>query len=299
MPQLDHDPYAQYSEGTSFTYYGRVLKFRREDSPAGHKETIGAHPDTFVGQYVVEIEGISVEWIGEDGNLRRTTADYMKNDGSPKAGRGGNTKWGALLAPIIAPTDATAALKAGFRKRDPTGKSWVGAPGLGYDGRAGDFPECLEGHIFYIENRRTEFGTNRQTGEPIAVYTPAFLRREDDYVHEGTPTQISYGERAAVTPDAGEASASAVDAPVPTPDEFFEAISGVRNDKYALLEAVQAAGVDCEPYRTLVLGRAGTQPLVDAGLIEIDPGTQIIKVTGDLSKLETSDDLVDKLKEEK
>jgi hypothetical protein len=259
----------QYSEGAEFSYYGRVVKFREEDSDPGHKERIGAAPETYVGQLVLEIEGVSVEWIGEYGNVRRYTADVYNADGSEKPGRGGRAKWSAMLAPIIAPTDPNAALKAGFRKRGPDGRSWVGAPGLGYDPDAPDFPESLEGHIFYVEMRRIEFGTNRLTGEVITSTIPALVRREDDYVHEGTPTQLSYGGRSAVTPDDEGDETTTAPAAIPTPTEFIAAVVGTRNAVPALFESMEAAGVNVEPYRTVAFNDAKRQMLFDKGLLEL------------------------------
>lgn len=264
----------KYSEGTEFTWIGRILKFTEEDSPPGHKERIGANPETYVGQLVLEIEGVSVEWIGEYGNVRRYTADLYNKDGTEKPGRGGRAKWSALLAPIIAPPDPTAALKAKFRKHGPDGRSWVGAAGLGYV-QDDKFPECLEGHIFYIEMRRLEFGTNRLTGEVIASTIPALVRREDDYVHEGTPAQLTYGDRMAVSPDA-EVTAELPPIVTATPSQFIHAILGVRDAGPALLEAMQTSGVDVEPYRTMVFNKAQHQALFDKGFIVLNPADQTI-----------------------
>lgn len=290
MP-LTTDPGELYDAGTEFSWYGRVIKFTEEDSSPEHKDRIGANPETYVGQLVLEIEGVSVEWLGEFGNRRLYTADLYNADGSQKKGRGGRAKWSALLASIIAPTDVAAALKAGFRKRGPDGKTWVGAPGMGYSASAPDFPECLEGHIFYIENRRIQFGTNRLTGEDIVSNIPALVRREDDYVHEGTVPQITYGGGATVAPDEEPGMPGAVE--TPPPSVFFAAIDGVRNDFNALHEAMVNAGVDCEPYRTLALQRDSNNGLVAKGLIAVGPD-KTIAVTVDpmLSTVEQLKELV-------
>lgn len=263
----------EYAAGTEFTWYGKVLKFTEEDSPPDHKERIGANPETYVGQLVLEIEGISVEWVGEYGNRRRYTADLYGSTGEKKAGRGGRAKWSALLAPIIAPPDPAAALKAKFRKRGPDGRSWVGAPGLGYV-QDDTFPECLEGHIFLIEMRRIEFGTNRLTGETIASSIPALIMRADDYVHEGTPPQFTYGDRTVVSPDP-EVGTEVTSAEISCPELFFAAIDGARNAVPALFEAMQAAGVDVEPYRTVAFNDEKRQALFDKGYLTLEPDQTI------------------------
>lgn len=290
MP-LSFDPYEEYTEGTEFQWYGRVVRFCEQDATPEHKERIGALPDTFVKQLVLEIEGVSIEWVGEDGNLRRFTADKSNADGSEKAGRGGRAKWSAMLAPIIAPTDAEAALRGKFRKHGPDGRSWVGAPGLGYDGKAPDFPECLEGHIFLIENRRIEFGTNRLTGETIATNIPALVRQEDDFVYEGTPPQFTYGGGATATAPTDAEVVEGPAAQIPSPAQFFTAIDGVRADFHALHEALATNGADVEPYRTMAIGSQGRQNLVNKGIIEVG-SDQIIRVL-----LESIPDTVEELKE--
>lgn len=259
----------EYAAGTEFTWYGKILKFTEEDSPPGHKDRIGANPETYVGQLVLEIEGISVEWVGEYGNVRRYTADLYSSTGEKKAGRGGRAKWSALLAPIIAPPDPTAALKAKFRKRGPDGRSWVGAPGLGYV-QDDTFPECLEGHIFLVEMRRIEFGTNRLTGETIASSIPALIMRADDYVHEGTPPQFTYGDRTVVSPDTETTAEVAVPVSVVSPSTFIASIVGVRNAVPALFEVMQAKLTDVEPYRTVAFNDEKRQALFDGGYLVLN-----------------------------
>jgi len=288
-PGLTFDPRQGWAESDRFTFIGRVEKFREEDASPEHKERIGANPDTFIGQIVVEISGVDVRWVGEDGNLRRWTGDRYNYDGSQKTRRGG--KASQMLEPLYAPVDADAARQAGFRKRDPSGRV-VGAPGLGLkpEDYPGEFPEAaVEGHQYLVEIRRIEFGLRSDTDEPIATYIPVLLELKDDYVHEGEPRAIPYGaartseegvQAPAMSPadDVGPGPHVGVPTKESNPHDFLSAIEGARFDFHAMYEAIKDSGLDQEPWRTLVVNDEKRQALFTHGFIALNEDKTITLV---------------------
>lgn len=282
------------AEGAEFEYVGRILKFREQDSPADHKATIGADPDTEVLQLAVEIEGVSIEWVGDEGNKRQFTADTQTKTGEFKKGR--NHKAWYILAPIIAPADEDEARtvldekgRAVFVTRDRKGNEVV-QTGLGYDDEAPDFPEKLEGRTFKIVHRWVEFGTNKATGEAIRGMLPILTEEmPKSYVFDGVPARVSYKGRATATREAGEATGAdgdvAESAPA-SPEAFFDAIDGRRLQLADLNEACAAPDLRVEPYRTLIATRSGRQALVDEGYISLsDDKTIAVEIVASLDVL--------------
>lgn len=267
------------AEGSEFEYIGRIVTFREQDSPADHKDTIGADPDTEVLQLVVEIEGVSVEWVGDEGNVRRFTADTQNKNGEFKKGR--NHKAWHILAPIIAPADEGEARavvdekgRPVFVTRDRQGNETI-ITGLGYDDSAPDFPEKLEGRTFKIVHRWVGFGLNKDTGQEIRGMIPVLAEEMPKrYVYDGpTPTRITYKSRTAVSREAGEATGAdgEVEEPEPAdPQDFFDAIEGRRLQLADLNEACSVPGLRVEPYRTLIATRSGRQALIDQGYVSVD-----------------------------
>lgn len=270
---------ASAAEGSEFEYLGRIVRFREQDSPADHKNTIGADPDTEVLQLVVEIEGVSVEWIGDEGNRRRFTADTQSKTGEFKKGR--NHKAWHILAPIIAPTDedeARAVLdekgRPVFVTRDRAGNETV-TTGLGYDEEAPDFPEKLEGRVFKIVHRWIGFGLNKETGQEMRGMVPVLAEElPKTYVYDGTPAKITYKGRTAATREAGEATGAddgtTADPDPADPQVFFDAIAGRRLQLADLNEACSDPALRVEPYRTLIATRSGRQALVDKGYVSVE-----------------------------
>ncbi len=266
------------AESDEFTYIGKVVTFRVQDSDAEHKKNIGADEDTRVDQIVLEIEGVSVERLCEDGKWR-FSGDIMSKTGEYKKGR--NYKAWYLLAPIIAPDneeDARNVLdekgRQVFVTRGKNGSEVV-LVGLGYDDEAPDFPEKLEGRVFKIAHRWVGFGKNKDTGEEIRGMVPILLEEmPKGYVYEGEVSRISCKDRATTPREAGE------DSPEPEPadtTEFFAAIEGRRLRLADLHEAVKGnPALMVDPYRTLIATTTGRQALVEKGFISLDDDKTIV-----------------------
>jgi len=279
------------AESDEFTYEGRIATFRVQDSDAAHKTNIGADEDTRVDQLVLEIEGVSVERLCEDGKWR-FTADTMTKTGEYKKGR--NHKAWHLLSPIIAPDTEEEARnvldekgRQVFVTRDKKGNEVV-QTGLGYDDEAPDFPEKLEGRVFKIAHRWVGFGRNKQTGEEIRGMVPILLEEKPDgYVYEGEVTRISCKDRATTGRGAGEEGAAPEPEPS-DPQDFFDAIESRRLRLADLHEAVKDnPGLMVEPYRTLIATATGRQALTEQGYVSLDENKLIVvENVPDLSELE-------------
>jgi len=265
------------AEGNDFEYIGRIRKFRYQDSDAEHKQAIGADPDTEILQLVVEVEGVSIEWTGDLGNVYPPfTADVMTKTGEFKKGR--NHKAFHILAPIIAPEDEEEARaivdekgRQVFVTRGRGGVETV-ITGLGYDEDAPDFPEKLEGKVFKLAHRWVEFGINKDTKLPIRSQLPILLEElPDDYVFEGDAPKVTYKTRTPTAREDGESTGgdSGVDPEPADTQDFFDAIEGRRLQLADLNEACAAPSLRVEPYRTLVATRSGRNALVDKGYISI------------------------------
>jgi len=282
------------AEGDEFEYVGRVVAFSEQDSPADHKATIGADPDTEVLQLVVEIEGVSVEWVGDEGNKRRFTADIQTKTGEFKKGR--NHKAWHILVPIIAPDNEDEARAVVDEKGRPVfvtrGKGGVEvvATGLGYDDSAPDFPEKLVGRVFKVVHRWVGFGMNKETGQEIRGMLPILSEElPKDYVFDGTPARITYKGRTTASREAGESTG--VDGDLPEsepadPEAFFGAINGRRLQLADLNEACSSPALRVDPYRTLIATRSGRQALVDGDYISVgDDKTITVENVPDLTEL--------------
>lgn len=258
-----------FGKRDDFTYYGRVIVAEGIDSDAEHKRNIGADPDREIPRFHLKIEGVSIEWVGPDGNVREFWADMLLADGSEYEGR--NNKIYHMLASIIAPTDPDECLR-----HDPPYKNRDGtpAPGLGYSIDAADFPECLVGKTFKVGHRFITFGKNQTTGEEIRTMVPVLIEEmPHGWVWTGERRRITYKGRPG---DSAVAAAAATDAGTTTPAEpadFFQAIDGAEFRMAALLKACKATGIpglNTDPYRSLIASKAGLEALKNCAYITVN-----------------------------
>jgi len=266
-------------EGDEFSYIAKVVTFQEVDLTPEERSAYGAEEGTDQYQLLIGLEGVSVEWVGDEGNLRTFWAKRVSPGGEPKKGR--NNKAYQILKHIIAPVDPEEALAEGFADRAGNAE-----PGLGYDDAAPGFPECLEGKIMRVAHRWVTFGKDPDTGEPFRSMIPAFIEEmPDDYVHEGKVPKITYKGRRTASREVGEPGSrdvaqepgagedpKAVEAA--GPNEFFEALEGKQLHLQSLHEAMKDnPGLQVEPYRTLYASKAGRKALVDFGCISTDDAT--------------------------
>ena len=264
----------KFSEKDDFEYIARILAFREVDLTPEERTNYNAEPGTDQYQLLIQLEGVSIEWVGDEGNLRTFTAKLTTPAGAEKKGR--NFKAYHILRYLLAPVDETEAEEAGYV--DSKGR---GLPGLGYDEAASSFPECLEGKVVKVAHKFIAFGTDKATGEAMRSMIPAILEvLPDDYVHEGKVSKITYKGRKTSSLEPGEPGSPVVDdsdvtvAEAADPSEFFAAIDGQKLHLQALHEATKDnPGLQVEPYRTLIASKAGRAALAASGCIVLDDST--------------------------
>lgn len=269
---LKIDP-KNFGKRDDFSYYGRVLYFRQEESDADHKQKIGADPQTSIPRLHIKIAGESIEWVGPDGNVREFWADMCMADGSEYEGRG--NKLYHTLAPIIAPVEPDECLRGATHYKDKQGNP---TPGLGYDIDAPDFPECLEGKVFKVAHKWISLGTNRETKEEMRFMVPALTEEmPSTWVFQGERRRVTYKGRPGDAPGAGPTAAAAVAAAGEGPADpvvFFEAISGVEFKMATLLKACKGvSGLGVDPYRSLIASKKGLEALANCPYVDVSGGT--------------------------
>ena len=272
MP-LRFDTRKAAEEGDEFSYIARVVTFQEADLTPEERTAYNAEEGTDQYQLLIGLEGVSVEWVGDEGNLRTFWAKRTQPNGEPKKGR--NNKGYHILKSVIAPADPDEAEADGF-----VDKSGHPEPGLGYDDAAPDFPNCLEGKIVRVAHRWVTFGKD-ETGEPIRSMIPALIEEfPDDYVHEGKVTKITYKGRKTTTREAGEPTGGtaepeeAVEVEPADPADFFAALDGAKLHLQSLHEVMKDnPRLQVEPYRTLYASKAGRKALLDSACISVDDET--------------------------
>lgn len=272
MP-LRFDTRKAAEEGDEFSYIARVVTFQEADLTPEERASYGAEEGTDQYQLLIGLEGVSVEWVGDEGNLRTFWAKRTQPNGEPKKGR--NNKSYHILKSIIAPVDPDEAESEGF-----VDKQGNPEPGLGYDDSAPDFPGCLEGKIVRVAHRWITFGKD-DAGEPIRSMIPALIEEfPDDYVHEGKVPKITYKGRKTTTREAGEPTGGTGETVAPEeadaadPTAFFEALDGAKLHLQSLHEVMKDnPGLQVEPYRTLYASKAGRKALLDSGCISVNDET--------------------------
>jgi len=287
-------------EGDEFSYIARVQTFQEVDLTPDERADYGAKEGTDQFQLLISLEGVSVEWVGDEGNLRTFWAKRTQPDGQSKKGR--NNKSYQILQYLIAPTDPDDAEAEGF-----VDKAGNPITGLGYDDDAPDFPQCLEGKIVKVAHRWVTFGRDPETKEPMRSMIPAILEiLDDDYVHEGQVPKITYKGRRTSSREEGEPTGGTGEAKAPEeveaadPEEFFAAIDGKQLHLQSLHEAVKDnPGLQVEPYRTLYASKAGRKALVDSGCISVDDSTPPVITVEEALDLEALEELADSARKAK
>lgn len=272
MP-LRFDTRKAAEEGDEFSYIAKVVTFQEADLTPEERAAYNAEEGTDQYQLLIGLEGVSVEWVGDEGNRRTFWAKRTQPNGESKKGR--NNKGYHILKSIIAPVDPDEAEAEGF-----VDKSGHPEPGLGYDDAAPDFPNCLEGKIVRVAHRWITFGKD-DTGEPIRSMIPAIIEEfPDDYVHEGKVPKITYKGRKTTTREVGEPTGGtgapevAEEVEAADPAEFFGALDGSKLHLQSLHESMKdIPGLQVEPYRTLYASKAGRKALLDSGCISVNDET--------------------------
>lgn len=278
----------KFAEKDDFEYLARIVTFKEVDLTPEERTNYQAEPGTEQYQLIIELEGVSIEWVGDEGNLRTFNAKLTTPAGAEKKGR--NFKAYHILRYLVAPVDAAEAAEEGY-----TDSKGNGQPGLGYNAEASDFPECLEGKVVKVAHKFIAFGTDKATGEAMRSMIPAILEvLPDDYVHEGKVPKITYKGRKTTPREAGEPGSEVeaeetVTAVAADPSEFFTALDGQKLHLQALHEAMKDnPGLQVEPYRTLYGSKAGRAALVESGCITVDdqtPPTITVEEVLDLAAL--------------
>ena len=281
----------KFAEKDDFEYIARVVTFQEVDLTDQERADYNADAGTEQYQLVIQLEGISIEWVGDEGNLRSFTAKLTTPSGAEKKGR--NFKAYHILRHIVAPVDEAEAEAEGFV--DAKGNA---QPGLGYDEMAASFPQCLEGKIVKVAHKWVTYGKDPTSGEPMRSMIPAILEvLPDDYVREGKVAKITYKGRRTSAQEPGEPGGTSepVEETEPAdPAEFFAALDGAKLHLQSLHEAMKDnPGLQVEPYRTLYASKAGRAVLVESGCITVDDATPPVIAVEDILDLAALEELAE------